>query len=93
MRVLALVLATLLLAAPLAAGQTNNTTSSDENQTATDQEGGGTNDTSQADGGDEEGNITLPDRSGQIPWAGLAVGLIIFAAAVLVSRVTYHGHD
>ncbi len=90
MRVLALVLATLLLAMPLAAGQSNNSTA-DENQTTTMQENG-TDGTDQADGG-EDTNVTLPDRSGHIPWTGLAVGLIVFAAAVLVSRVTYHGRE
>lgn len=90
MRVLALLLAVLLLAMPVAIAQQNNTT---ENQTT--EQDGGTNDSDTAETGSDDGsnNVTLPDRSGHVPWAGLAVGFIIFAAAVVVSRVTYHGRD
>lgn len=88
MRVPALLLALLLLAMPVALAQQNNTT---ENQTSNEQ-ASGSNDTAE-DGSEDDTNVTLPDRSGHIPWAGLAVGLIIFAASVVVSRVTYHGRD
>lgn len=95
MRVLALLLALLLLAMPVAIAQQNNTTENQTTENQTAEQDGGTNDSDNAESGPDDGsnNVTLPDRSGHIPWAGLAVGLIIFAASVVVSRVTYHGRD